>query len=250
MGSVQNEADMNQNIGHELVWTRETVARFWEYYSTFKAVEDDYFSKQLGDTVIKFVKRYIPLTGNILDYGCGPGFLIEKLLQDGRSCWGLDSVESNVKIIESKFNGHPHFKGAFHADTLPTTIPDGMFDTVFLIETIEHLLPDELPLIVNELNRITKTGGHLIITTPNNENLDANKVMCPNCGNIFHHMQHVNSWTVNSLSNLMSQAGFKRVICTATTFRPRTIGGFYKQLTDAITRHTSQNLIYLGEKNR
>jgi len=241
---------MNEPIGHDLVWTREHVARFWEYYSTFKAVEDDYFSKQLGDTVINFVKRYVLLTGKILDYGCGPGFLIEKLLRDGRSCWGLDSVESNIRIIESKFSGHPRFMGAFHADTLPTPIPNEMFDTVFLIETIEHLLPDELPLILKELNRITKTGGTLIITTPNNENLDANKVMCPNCGNIFHHMQHVNSWTVNSLSSLMAEAGFRKTLCTATTLRPRTLWGYYKQITDTLTRHTPQNLIYIGEKYR
>ena len=239
---------MNQNIGHELVWTQENVARFWEYYSTFKAVEDDYFSKQMGDTVIRFVKRYIPLKGNILDYGCGPGFLIEKLLQDGRSCWGLDSVESNIRIIKSKFDGHPHFMGAFHAHKLPTAIPNGMFDTVFLIETIEHLLQDDLPIILKELYRITKAGGNLIITTPNNENLDASKVICPNCSSIFHLMQHVNSWTTNSLSNLMTEAGFRKIICTSTTFRPRTIWGYYKNITDVITRHSPQNLIYIGEK--
>lgn len=241
---------MNQNIGRDLVWNQEHVARFWEYYSTFRAIEDNYFSKQLGDTVIQFVKRHIPLTGNILDYGCGPGFLIEKLLKDGHACWGLDSVESNVKIIESKFSGNPHFKGALHADTLPTPVPEGMFDTVFLIETIEHVLPDELPLLLKELNRIIRPGGKLIITTPNNENLDASKVICPNCGSIFHLMQHVSSWTTQSLSHRMSEMGFKKIICTATTFRPRSLWGYYKQLTDMITRHTPQNLIYIGEKDR
>lgn len=239
---------MNQNINHEVVWDTEKVARFWEYCSTVEAVADNYFSRQVGDTVIGFAKKHISLDGNILDYGCGPGFLIEKLLERRLECWGLDSVESNVKIIKTKFSENPYFKGAYYAGALPTTIADNQFDVVFLIETIEHLLPDDLHAILKEIHRITKTGGKLVITTPNDENLDASKVICPDCGCIFHLMQHVSSWTTHSLSNLMSQAGYKEIICSATTFRPRTMWGYYKNITDIIVRHPAQNLTYIGEK--
>jgi 2-polyprenyl-3-methyl-5-hydroxy-6-metoxy-1,4-benzoquinol methylase len=248
MRSPQNEVGMNQNISHEVVWNREKVSRFWEYYSTFEAIEDNYFSKQVGDTVIGFVKKHIQLAGNILDYGCGPGFLIEKLLKERLACWGLDAVESNVKIIETKFDGNPYFKGAYYADTLPTSIPDHQFDVVFLIETIEHLLQDDLQAILKEIHRITKPGGKLVITTRNNENLDASKIICPDCGCIFHLMQHVSSWTTDSMSNQMAVLGFKEIVCTTTTFRPRTLWGYYKNITDAITRHPTQNLIYIGKK--
>src|SRR3972149_5567238 len=98
---------MDQNIGHKAVWTKDKVARFWEYYSSFESVEDNYFSKQLGDTVLGFAKRHIAVAGNILDYGCGPGYLIEKLLGNRLACWGLDAVDSNIKIIEAKFKDNP-----------------------------------------------------------------------------------------------------------------------------------------------
>ena len=233
---------------HEVIWTKDKVARFWNYYSTSKAVEDNYFSKQLGDTIIAFVKRYIRLSGDILDYGCGPGFLIEKLLNAGFNCWGLDGVESNIKIIKDKFGNIPHFKGGYYAEVLPTTLQDNQFDVVFLVETIEHLLKDDLQAIVHELHRLTKIGGKLIITTRNNEKLSANQIICPDCGCVFHPMQHITTWTTNSLSELMSKAGYKKIICTATTFRPKTIWGFYKNITDAITHHLPENLIYIGEK--
>jgi 2-polyprenyl-3-methyl-5-hydroxy-6-metoxy-1,4-benzoquinol methylase len=240
---------MNNSVGHNVVWTKDKVSRFWEFYSTFEAIEDNYFSKQLGDTVLEFVKKHIRLAGNILDYGCGPGFLIEKILKDQLACSGLDAVESNVKIIEAKFKDNPYFKGAYHADTLPTTIRNGQFDNVFLIETIEHLLPpDELQSILKEIYRITKTGGRFIITTRNNENLNASKIICPDCGCVFHAMQHVSSWTTDTLSNLMTEIGYKKIICTAATFRPRTLWGYYKNITDFISRESAKNLIYIGEK--
>lgn len=239
---------MNHNIGHEVIWAKEKVARFWEYYSTFDAIEDNYFSKQLGDTVLGFVKRHIPLTGNILDYGCGPGFLIEKLLRDQITCSGLDAVESNVKIIKAKFEGNPYFKGAYYADKLPIEIQDEQFNIVFLIETIEHLLQDDLQVILKEIYRLTEKGGKLVITTRNNENLDASKIICPDCGGVFHLMQHVSSWTTHSLSNLMAETGYNKIVCTATTFRPKTVWGYYKNITDLISRHPAGNLIYIGEK--
>jgi 2-polyprenyl-3-methyl-5-hydroxy-6-metoxy-1,4-benzoquinol methylase len=239
---------MNHKVNREVVWTKEKVARFWEYYSTFNAVEDNYFSKQLGDTVIKFVKRHIKLNGNVLDYGCGPGFLIEKLLEDQISCSGLDAVESNVKIIETKFEANPYFKGAHYADKLPTEIQDEQFDIVFLIETIEHLLQDDLQMVLKEIYRLIKKGGKLVITTRNNEDLDARKIICPDCGGVFHVMQHTSSWTTHSTSNLMAEIGFKKIICTATTFRPMTLWGYYKNITDFITRHPAENLVYIGEK--
>lgn len=239
---------MNDQAVHEINWTNEKVARFWGYYSTLEAIENNYFSKQVGDAVIQFVKKYIPLQGKILDYGCGPGFLIEKLLKERLTSVGLDSVESNIRIIEAKFKNDPNFKGAYYADKLPAPIPGEQFDVVFLIETIEHLLPEERQPIIREIYRLLKKNGKLIVTTPNNENLDARKIICPECGCVFHQMQHVSSWTTHSLSRLMADAEFKKIACTTTTFRPRTFRGFLFRVADFVLRRPHVNLIYIGEK--
>ena len=239
---------MNHNVGHQVTWTREKIARFWEYYSQTNAVEDNYFSKQLGDTVIKYVKKHIFLGGNVLDYGCGPGFLIEKLLRDQITCSGLDAVESNVKIIKTKFDGNPYFGGAYYADKLPTAIQDEQFDVVFLVETIEHLLADDLQAVLREMHRLAKKGGKVVITTRNNENLDVKKIICPDCGGVFHQMQHVSSWTTHSLSTLMAEYGFNKIICTTETFRPRTVWGYLLKVMDFIRRLPAVNLVYIGEK--
>jgi len=43
--------------------------------------------------------------------------------------------------------------------------PDGVFDTVTAIEVIEHVV--ELCAVLDEVHRVLKPGGWLLITTPN-----------------------------------------------------------------------------------
>ena len=44
---------------------------------------------------------------------------------------------------------------------------------------------------INEIKELLQIGGRLIITTPNDENLDEKMVFCSNCKNIYHSMQHM-----------------------------------------------------------
>lgn len=50
------------------------------------------------------------------------------------------------------------------SDTFP--YPDAAFDTVLCGELIEHLASDPMHMM-SEINRILKSGGHLVLTTPN-----------------------------------------------------------------------------------
>jgi len=54
----------------------------------------------------------------------------------------------------------------FDAEKDPFPYPDGHFSTVLCCELIEHLFEDPMHLMC-EVNRILKTGGHLVLTTPN-----------------------------------------------------------------------------------
>jgi glycosyltransferase involved in cell wall biosynthesis len=54
----------------------------------------------------------------------------------------------------------------FNAEKDAFPYPDGHFSTVLCCELIEHLTEDPMHLM-SEINRIVKTGGHLVLTTPN-----------------------------------------------------------------------------------
>jgi SAM-dependent methyltransferase len=54
----------------------------------------------------------------------------------------------------------------FDAEKDAFPYPDGHFSTVLCCELIEHLSEDPMHMM-SEINRILKSGGHLVLTTPN-----------------------------------------------------------------------------------
>ena len=72
---------------HRVLWTHEKAARFWSSSADLELHAEVYFSRMVGESLIRFVRRRgVQLSGRVLDFGCGPGFLLEKLLQAGVSC--------------------------------------------------------------------------------------------------------------------------------------------------------------------
>ena len=233
---------------HELIWTREHAARFWDFFSRRAALQQNYFASQVGDDVLDFVRRYVPLTGRVLDYGSGPGYFIEKLLQRGIRSMGLEISAESAQILNDKYAGRPFFECIILANELPSPIPAASCDIVFLLETIEHLMADDLPATIQEMHRVTAPGGAVVITTPHLENLDANKTICPDCGSIFHTVQHMSSWSVESLAGLMASHGFDTIVCRALNFRPRSRWNSLRQFAERVRKLKCNNLIYIGRK--
>lgn len=195
---------------HAIEWTDEKVSRLWDHYAHTSPYCDIYFSKLFGDSIIK--KSGLPLQQGlkVLDFGCGPGFIWEHLQALGAQ-WeytGLDFSPDSVKKITQQANGHPRFAGAQHVTQLPTALPDAQFDAVLLFEVAEHLKDEYLDNTLEEVSRVLKQGGVLVITTPNEEDLNAATKFCPDCGAVFHEWQHVRNWSMDSLAARLQQHGF------------------------------------------
>jgi 2-polyprenyl-3-methyl-5-hydroxy-6-metoxy-1,4-benzoquinol methylase len=202
---------------HDVEWTPETIARFWDWLSTFPP--ETYFSHHSGAAILDFVARYVRLDGGrVLDYGCGAGYLIEHLLGRGVRVHGLDFSSGSVERVRARFGSRPNFDGATHVADLPGPLPAESFDVVTCIEVIEHLPDVWLRSTLLELSRLLRPGGTLLVTTPNDERLDANRTMCPECGGVFHAYQHVRSWTAATLEPVLAAYGIQKVHVEALNF--------------------------------
>lgn len=198
-------------VEHAIEWTNEQVSRLWNYYSRTPPYNDMYFSKLFGDKLLKKCRLPLHQDLRVLDFGCGPGFIWEHL-RDLQSHWeytGLDFSPDSVRLLSEKANGHSRFGGGLHATQLPTDLAAAHFDAVLLFEVVEHLKDEYLDATLAEVTRVLKPGGVLAISTPNEEDLRASTKFCPECGALFHEWQHVRSWSVSSLSAMLSQYGFK-----------------------------------------
>lgn len=93
----------------------------------------------------------------ILDAGAGEGYLCKVLSERGYRVEACDFLPENFLV-----DGVP-FHRADLSDSIP--LPDDSFDFVISIEVLEHL--ENHTQFIKELLRVTKPGGHLILTTPN-----------------------------------------------------------------------------------
>jgi 2-polyprenyl-3-methyl-5-hydroxy-6-metoxy-1,4-benzoquinol methylase len=194
---------------------------------------------------------------SILDFGCGPGYLLDHLLKfkglKGK-LYALEFSKESIHQVNMKFSNHPHFGRAEYIQNLPCSFEDHSMDVVISIEVVEHLTDGQLRGTFKEFYRMLKPGGYAVITTPHNENLDLNKTICPECGLVFHRWQHIKTWTPQSLKNILSESGFKIELVQATYFqsaRARWLNRILRIGTLSFKRPDSQlpHLIAIVKKN-
>lgn len=88
----------------------------------------------------------------ILDLGCGDGWLVKTLRNNGFKVIGIDP---NLPV-----NAATNF--LLRRNAYETGFKDNTFDFVICLETIEHLGPKVYP----EIRRILKQNGRIFVTTP------------------------------------------------------------------------------------
>lgn len=97
----------------------------------------------------------------VLDIGCGTGetlIYIKKMYPQSK-VYGIDSSRKAVGYARSR-----GLKNIHHADATKLPFPSSSFDTVLLLDVMEHIKDDEL--VMKELKRVLKKSGVAIITTP------------------------------------------------------------------------------------
>jgi SAM-dependent methyltransferase len=194
-------------------WTGEHVKRFWDWWAGNLHLQSEYFSLQVRKGVCNLLQFTGRLRGKVLDYGCGPGYLLEELASRGLETCGADFSRDSIAATNRRLAGRNGWRGAVPIDAFRTSFDPQSFDVITCTETVEHLTDEFLTPLLAEVRRLLKPGGIALFTTPFAENLSANLVYCPFCDSEFHRIQHVRNFTVESLSSLLQQSGFGVVYC-------------------------------------
>ncbi len=192
-------------------WTDQVIEEFWRYW---QERPDTYFADALGATVVRFANDRLGGLGTALDFGAGSGGLLAALSSAGTRCYGVEFGTGAIDRLGRRFADARLVEGVMAVDDLDDF--GGFFDTVFLIETIEHLPDRHLDPAVGRILSVLKPGGWLVVSTPNDEDLEAAEVYCPVSRIAFHPMQHLRSWNTDNLSAFLKRAGFADVACLET----------------------------------
>jgi len=95
----------------------------------------------------------------ILDAGCGEGVLVEEYATKGRTIEGLDLNYASESVRQG--------------DILCMPYEGGRFDVVLLLDVFEHLAYADQPKALQEIRRVLKPGGWLLISVPNMAHLNS-----------------------------------------------------------------------------
>lgn len=194
-------------MANDLIWTDKNLKKFWDYWSD---KEEDYFTEVFGDVIVSLFNEYFKNNPKCVDYGCGTGGLVKSLVSNGIKTIGIDYNQKSVNSVKDKFKMYPSFEGTYSVEELRKDEAKKIdADIVFSIETIEHVLSGNLNEYFSSIKNIMTDNSLLIISCPNDEDIQSAKVYCPDSDLTFHPMQHVRSLNKKSLAELVETQGFK-----------------------------------------
>jgi 2-polyprenyl-3-methyl-5-hydroxy-6-metoxy-1,4-benzoquinol methylase len=186
----------------------------------------------VGRGIARFLRLAECEGGRVLDFGCGPGYLLAHLSTRVRECYGVDFSREAVEATERLLQSRPTWRGATVLQRVPTDFANGSFDVVTCLETVEHLRDEQLDATLAELRRLVRPGGTLFLTTPNGEDLASGYTYCPFCDTRFHQWQHVRSLTEDVLRRTLEAHSFSVLFCQGIDlWRFETVGRPSRSLT-------------------
>ncbi|MBL4884063.1 MAG: class I SAM-dependent methyltransferase [Planctomycetaceae bacterium] len=206
--------DSENQIAHQTQpWTDETVSLFWKYENTHVREDSFYFSHQCGPALIMLAKEFKLLQGSVLDYSAARGHLSNKLLDESSiTVEAVEYTDEAVNALNKKFQDRDGWnRASLFYDWIQKE--SGQYDLIFCIEVIEHLLGDYLESTIKSFYDCLQPGGSVLFTTPNEEHLKDHFAFCPFCRTEFHPVQHVRSFSKESLTESLTQAGFEVKYC-------------------------------------
>lgn len=188
----------------QMEWTPERISRFWDWQSQYPEV---YFTYQFGPAIVASLRKYLDGRHSILDYGCGVGYLMPHLCAIAPEVYGADPSAESIARTNERLAATQSFKGAYLIDDLRTQ--GKVFDAVLSVEVVEHLEDDTLTEALADVRSLLAPDGVAIFSTPNDEDLSKNMIICPPTGELFHRWQHVRSWNRDTLPARLRGAGFQ-----------------------------------------
>ena len=211
---------------HEIQWTLEKAERLWAFYGSRPWFASQYFARNCGHRIISLLNSLVDVKGTIIDFGCGPGYLLKHLesCPDWKEYIGIDSSEESMKKLLADNSSRDRVIRTLSIAGVDAGIKDMSGDLALCIEVIEHCTDDDLKKFFLSVRRMMKSGSHMLLTTPNSENLEKNKRLCPECGCVYHMWQHIRTWTPEDLSKMLADNGFSSFDIFSVDFAVDTFG--------------------------
>ncbi|MDA1079183.1 MAG: class I SAM-dependent methyltransferase [bacterium] len=185
--------------------------QFWEEKFTDAQAETFPMARDRNQTVVSLMQA----GSNILNLGSGKGFLealVWKKFADEVVLTGTDFTTKSLKKLKKQYPSY-HF---LQADLFKLPFKKNAFDTVCLIEVLEHISPQKTFTVLKELHRVVSPNGRVFLSVPINEGLEEMMPSNPNA--------HVRVYSEELLRFEVETAGFR----VESIYRFTAFGSYYR----------------------
>ena len=181
----------------------EKVSKTNEYYSKAKnthapTIRESYL--RTAESQVSLIQKYANGT-NLLDIGCAQGFFLFGASKAGYATKGIEIAQDAAAYARREFGLDIEAKPFEELQ-----FAENYFDVVTLWQVLEHV-PYPL-MMLEEVHRILKPGGLLVVSTPNIEAIPA-KILRKRWWDIKR--LHINQFTTRTLTDILQNTGFKNI---------------------------------------
>lgn len=166
--------------------------------------------------------------GSLLDVGCGTGAFLATMLQAGWDATGLEPDETARKNAQELYQVQP----------LPSpeifNLPAQQYDAITMWHVLEHV--HQLHEYIDQLKKLLKPSGKIIIAVPNYTAADANHYKAQWAAyDVPRHLYH---FSPDSMKNLMELHGMQ-----VLEYKPMWFDSFYVSMLSEQYKNGKGNLI-------
>jgi len=150
----------------------------------------------------------------ILDVGCGNGAVLNQLLKRNKfkRLVGVDFSSVALEYVQTE---------KYLMNVSELNFRNSEFDLVICNEVLEHLSQSEYNDTLNKINRIATK--YILITVPNDEDLEASLCNCKLCKCWFHPEYHVRSFSISTIKLI-----YENFKCIVTEIKNESFNKFNK----------------------
>ena len=122
---------------------RKTDSSFW-----FNRIYHQYKTQTKPETDFQQLQKLLP-GKRVLDYGCGSGYLAARLARGGYDVFTTD-------VLDYRYEEARRLPFVQMASPIDIPCPDNSVDVALVLAVLHHIDPDDLPLVIRRLRKITK----------------------------------------------------------------------------------------------
>ena len=143
---------------------------------------------------------------------------------------------NQIRYAKNKYGSKCQFLHVATNDPLP--FEDQKFDTISMIELIEHLTDEQILNLLSDVKRLLKKDGRLLLSTPNYGSAWPVLEKFVNLiGVVSYEDQHINHFDKKRLKDLLQMVGFQKINVESYLFAAPFFASINWSFSDLIHKH-------------